>query len=197
MSGDHREPRTKRPASSSEAAGSGATEASGMRTATGGSRWQFGSVQIRIEESESPRHSRHLFAGRGTAQPSRSRRVHRLAARSHGPRRLRRLAVRDSLSFERATLSRDGARILRILAVSGKSSISRTDERRIASFEPRSSVALLPVVSSRGAAARAGRGTEGPSRLASSGFAESASPFQSARVRLHSRQKLACRSVLM
>ena len=33
-----------------------------------------------------------------------------------------------------------------------------------ASFEPRSSVALLPVVSSRGTAARAGRGTGGPSR---------------------------------
>ena len=51
-------------------------------------------------------------------------------ARSHGPRRLRRLAVRDSLC---------------------------------------SSVASLPVVSSRGAAARAGRGTAGPSRLASPG----------------------------
>ena len=40
-------------------------------------------------------------------------------------------------SFERAELSRDVARILRILAASGKSKISRTDERRVASFEPR------------------------------------------------------------
>ena len=54
--------------------------------------------------------------------------------------------LRDSLSFERAKLSRDVARILRILAASGKSPISRNDERRIASFEPRSSVALLPAV---------------------------------------------------
>ena len=57
------------------------------------------------------------------------------------------LGFRDSLSFERAKLSRD-------------------DERRVASFEPRSSVALLPAV------------------LVSSRFAESASPFQSARIRL-------------
>ena len=87
---------------------------------------------------------------------------------------------------ERATLSRDGARIRRILAAcrtssgnvvrtrrvltaSGNSPISRTDARRVASFEPRSSVASLPVVSSRGVAARAGRGTSGPSRLASPG----------------------------
>ena len=90
-------------------------------------------------------------------------------ARSHGPRRLRRLAVRDSLSFERAELSRDVARIRRILAASGKSSISRNDERRVASFEPCSSVALLPAVSSRGSAARAGRGTSSPSWLASPG----------------------------
>ena len=107
-------------------------------------------------------------------------------ARSHGPRRRSRLAARDSLSFERAKLSRDVARILRILAASGKSSISRTDERRDASFEPRSSVALLPVVSSRGTAARvagsagnlfrggyaatpAGRGTFGPSRSSAHG----------------------------
>ena len=64
------------------------------------------------------------------------------------------LDSRDSLSFERAKLSRD-------------------DERRLAepSFEPRSSVALLPVV------------------LASSGFVESASPFQSARIRLITQQK--------
>ena len=92
-------------------------------------------------------------------------------ARSHGSRRRRRLAARDSLSFERATLSRDGARIRRILAASGKSSISRNDERRLAepSFEPRSSVALLPAVSSRGSAARAGRGTGGPSRSSAHG----------------------------
>ena len=40
-------------------------------------------------------------------------------------------------SFERASLSRDVARIRRILAASGKSPISRNDERRVASFEPR------------------------------------------------------------
>ena len=104
-------------------------------------------------------------------------------ARSHGPRRRNRLAARDSLSFERATLSRDVARIRRILAAcrtssgsvvrtrrvltaSGTSPISRTDERRLRepSFDPRASVALLPVVSSRGAAAQAGRGTFVPSR---------------------------------
>ena len=90
-------------------------------------------------------------------------------ARSHGPRRRSRLAAWDSLSFERAELSRDVARIRRILAASGKSSISRNDERRGASFEPRSSVVLLPAVSSRGNAARAGRGTEGPSPLATPG----------------------------
>ena len=90
-------------------------------------------------------------------------------ARSHGPRRRSRLTARDSLSFERAELSRDVVRTLRVLTASGKSSISRTDERRVASFEPRASVALLPAVSSRGVAARAGRGTTGPSWLASPG----------------------------
>ena len=100
-------------------------------------------------------------------------------ARSHGSRRLRRLAARDSLSFERATLSRDVARILRILAASGKSEISRTDERRVASFEPRASVALLPAV------------------LVSSGFVESASPFQSARTRPVSRQEQTYWTVLI
>ena len=71
--------------------------------------------------------------------------------------------LRGSLSFERATLSRDGARIRRILAAcrtssgnvgrtrrvltaSGKSSISRTDERRNASFEPRASAAVRSIV---------------------------------------------------
>ena len=107
-------------------------------------------------------------------------------AHSHGPRRRSRLAARGSLSSERATLSRDGARIRRILAAcrtqsgnvgrtqrvltaSGKSSISRTDERRDASFEPRASGALRPAVSSRGVAARAGRGTGGPSRSSAHG----------------------------
>ena len=127
------------------------------------------SVQIRIEESRKP--SARSTSARG---PS---------ARSHGSRRRRRLAARNSLSFERATLSRDVARIRRILAACrttsgnvvrtrrvltarGKSSISCNDERRLAepSFEPRASVALFPVVSSRGTAARAGRGTRGPSR---------------------------------
>ena len=73
---------------------------------------------------------------------------------------LGRLQSRGSLSSERAELSRD-------------------DERRIASFEPRASVASLPVV------------------LASSGFVESASPFQSARSQLTGRQKLARQSVLI
>ena len=84
-------------------------------------------------------------------------------ARSPGPRRRRRLAARNSLSFERAELSRDGAGIRRILATSGESSSSRTDERRTASFEPRASAAMRPAVSSRGVTARAGRGTAGPS----------------------------------
>ena len=77
-----------------------------------------------------------------------------------------------SLSFERAKLSRDVARIRRILAAcrtssgtvvrtprvltaSGKSPISRTDERRIASFEPRSSLrcsACVAVLSGAGLA---------------------------------------------
>ena len=90
-------------------------------------------------------------------------------ARSHGSRRRRRLAARDSLSFERATLSRDVVRTQRVLTASGKSPISRNDERRVASFEPCSSVALLPAVSSRGTAARAGRGTAGPSRSSAHG----------------------------
>ena len=94
------------------------------------------------EAGERPRRARRLLADRGTALPSRSRRGHRLAARSPGLRRRRRLAARDSLSFVRAVLSRDGARIRRILAAcrtssgnvvrtqhvltaSGKSSISR------------------------------------------------------------------------
>ena len=68
----------------------------------------------------------------------------------------------------------------------GKSPISRTDERRDASFEPRASAAVRPVVSSRGSAARvtgaagnqfrggyaatpAGRGTFGPSRSSAHG----------------------------
>ena len=60
-----------------------------------------------LRNPERPWHARPLLAGRGTAPPSRSRRVHCLAARSPGSRRLRRLAARDSLSFERATLSLD------------------------------------------------------------------------------------------
>ena len=83
-------------------------------------------------------------------------------ARSHGSRRLRRLAARDSLSFERAELSRDVARIRRILAAcrtwsgnvvrtrrvltaSGKFSISRNDERRLrrlSNHAPRSRCSL-------------------------------------------------------
>ena len=49
------------------------------------------------------------------------------------------LDPRDLLSFERATLSRDVVRTRCVLTASGKSSISRNDERRGASFEPRSS----------------------------------------------------------
>ena len=68
----------------------------------------------------------------------------------------------------------------------GTSPSSRTDERRVASVDPRASVALLPVVSSRGVAAwvagtagnlfrggvaatLAGRGTFGPSRSSAHG----------------------------
>ena len=69
-----------------------------------------------------------------------------------GPKGRGTLDSQDSLSFERATLSHD-------------------DERRIASFEPRASVALLPVV------------------LASFGFAECASLFQSAGTQSVSWQK--------
>ena len=141
-----------------------AARASGPSTTTTGrqtpsttgteSSWPRGSARTRDRGEEEaggrPRRTRHLLAGRGAAEPSRSRWVHRLGARSHGSRRLRRLAARDSLSFERAMLSRD-------------------DERRIASFEPRSSVALLPVASSRGTAARAGRGSSGPSRSSAHG----------------------------
>ena len=124
-------------------------------------------------------------------------------ARSHGLRRLRRLAARDPLSFERATFSRDVARIRRILAAcrtssgnvvrtqrvltaSGKSPISCNGEKRVASFDPRASAAVRPVVSSRGSAARvagsagnlfhgghavtlAARGTAGPSRSSAHG----------------------------
>ena len=84
------------------------------------------------------------------------------------------------------TWSGNVVRTRSVLTASGKSSISLTDERCMASFEPRSSVALLPVVSSRGAAARvagaagnqfrggyaatpAGRGTAGPPRSSAHG----------------------------
>ena len=97
-----------------------------------------GSVHTKDREEEAgerPRRARHLLAGRGTALPSRSRRGHRLAVRSHGSRRRRRLAARDQPSFQRATLSRDGARILRILAACRTSSgnVIRTQRVLIAS----------------------------------------------------------------
>ena len=101
----------------------------------------------------------------------------------------------DSLSFERATLSRDVARILRILAASGKSSISRTDERRIASFEPRSSLRCGACVTGRAKLSRARGAWRRERRASRSGrsalptascrggkAATRASPFQSTRL---------------
>ena len=127
-----------------------------------------------------------------------------------GPKGRGTLDSQDSLSSDRAKLSRDGARILRILAACrtqsgnvvrtrsvltarGKSSISRTDERRIASFEPRFSVASLPMMSSRGSAARAGRGTAGPSLLASPG--ERRSPELAAQGAANVRVRRECRGL--
>ena len=62
-----------------------------------------------------------------------------------------RLAACDSLSFERATLSRDGARIRRMLAACRtRPAMSLGHD---ASSDPRASAAVRPVVFSRGAAA--------------------------------------------
>ena len=99
------------------------------------------------EAGERPRHSRLLLAGRGTAPPSRSRRGHRLAARSHGSKRRRRLAARDWLSFERAVLPVASSRGAAARGAGAAGTLSR------------SGVAATP----------AGRGTAGPSRSSAHG----------------------------
>ena len=67
------------------------------------------------------------------------------------------------------TSSGNVVRTRRVLTASGESSISRDDERRVASFEPHSSVAVLPAVSSRGAAARVAGAAGNPRGVAARG----------------------------